>query len=111
MNDKNRRVKARFEPDVRFDVEAIPFRAAQTTELEQLKNLLLQERLRQVTDPAQNALLRRAANDAAALAWLTPFPLLLFPALLDEKARAAQVQGKRQARVRRRSQNLMLRAA
>jgi hypothetical protein len=53
------------------------------------------------------AALRRAANEAAALAWFTPFPLLFFPALLEEKARAALRQGARQRCVRNRSETLL----
>ena len=55
--------------------------------------------------------LRRAANDAAALAWVTAYPLLVFPALLEEKVRAALRQYGRQAGIRRRSANLLLQAA
>ena len=48
--------------------------------------------------------MRRAANEAAALAWLTPFPLLVLPALLDEKAEAARRQAERQQTVTKRGQ-------
>jgi hypothetical protein len=111
MNDNYARVRTRFAPQVRFEVETVPFRAGQTTELEQLKERLLRQYLQNNPSPDQNAPLRRAANDAAALAWLTPVPLLLFPALFEEKARAALVQRGRQARVRQRSLNLLLEAA
>jgi len=111
MNETYTRVRTRFAPQVRFHVETVPFRAGQTTELERLKERLLGEFLQSNTDPAQNTPLRRAANDAAALVWLTPVPLLLFPALFEEKARAALIQRGRQARVRRRSLNLLLEAA
>ena len=111
MNDNYARVRTRFAPQVRFEVETVPFRAGQTTELEQLKERLLRQYLQNNPGPDQNAPLRRAANDAAALAWLTPVPLLLFPALFEEKARAALVQRGRQARVRQRSLNLLLEAA
>jgi hypothetical protein len=55
--------------------------------------------------------LRRAANEAAGLAWFTPFPLLFFPGLLEEKARAALRQGARQRYVRDMSENLLEEAA
>lgn len=104
-------IQARFGPEVRFDVPTVPFRATETTELEALKNRLLRQLLEKTTDPGQNTVLRRAANDAAALAWLTRFPLLVFPALLEEKAQTALLQRQRQAGIRRRSLNLMLNAA
>lgn len=100
-------VRTRFGPDVRFDAPVAPFRATETTALEELKKKLLRRLLDETTEAGQNILLRRAANDAAALAWLTQFPLLVFPALLEEKARAALVQYDRQAAIRRRSPQLL----
>ena len=49
--------------------------------------------------PELNAPLRRAANDAAALAWATVFPLLVFPVLFEEKTEAALRRAERQARI------------
>lgn len=111
MKETNRQVPARFARDVRFDVKTTPFRAEQTGELEQLKNRLLKQLLDEAPDADQVLLLRRAANEAAALAWITRFPLLLFPELLQEKIRAARRQCERQARVRQRSRKLLLEAA
>jgi hypothetical protein len=53
-------------------------------ELERLKNRLLREALLVEPSPALVAPLRRAANEAAALAWLEPYPLLAFPELFRE---------------------------
>ncbi|MGD1086139.1 MAG: hypothetical protein ABSA47_15500 [Verrucomicrobiota bacterium] len=107
---RQNKVETWFQPETRFDVTpvpAVPFRGTQETELDRLKARLLRELLDQTVDPQLYAPLRRAANEAAALAWFTPFPLLLFPALLEEKARAARQQGARQRRIRIRSQNLL----
>src|SRR5579884_4081534 len=101
-NKLNETIRTRFGPDVRFEVPTAPFRATETTALEELKKRLLRELLGQTNEPGQNILLRRAANDAAALAWLTQYPLLVFPALLEEKARAALLQYERQQGVRQR---------
>ncbi|HEX4646895.1 MAG TPA: hypothetical protein VH598_14930 [Verrucomicrobiae bacterium] len=107
MNKTYKQVRTRFGPDVGFEVEAIPFRATQTTELERLKERLLLKLLAQTSAPEQNALLRRAANEAAALAWATLYPLLFFPTLLEEKARTALNQAQTQERVRRHSLTLL----
>jgi hypothetical protein len=107
MNKACQRVPTRFAREVRFELKPAPFRAAQTTALDELKERLLRARLQTVTDPEQNALLRRAANEAAALVWLSPFPLLLFPELLEEKARAAFRRQRHQTEVRRDSENLL----
>jgi hypothetical protein len=81
----------------------VPFRGALEGELDYLKARLLKEQLTRATEPALNPLLRRAANEAASLAWFTPFPLLVFPLLLEEKAEAARRQQARQRQIRRRS--------
>jgi len=87
-------------------VPAAPFRAIQETGLERLKNRLLREFLYEAR-PGANVYVRRAANEAAALAWVTPYPLLVFPALFEEKAGAALLQVERQKDVRRRSLELL----
>jgi len=69
-----------------------------------LKERLLQELLAQAADrPELNPAFRRAANDALSLAWVTPFPLLFLPALLEEKAAEARQRMERQDRVRERT--------
>ena len=110
---RRNKVSARFQPETRFEVipvPSVPFRGTQETELERLKARLLQQLLDQIPDEERNTLLRRAANEAASLAWFTPFPLLFFPSLLEEKARAAQQQGARQRYVLDQSENLLAEA-
>jgi hypothetical protein len=46
-------------------------------------------------------LLRQAANDAAAVAWTAPYPLLVLPELFREKVAAARRYGAKQASLRR----------
>ena len=111
MKKTNERVRTRFAPAVRFNVAPVSYRATETTALEKLKDRLLRQLLEQTTDPAENTILRRAANDAAALAWVTRYPLLVFPTLLEEKAQTATLQCQRQAGIRQRSLNLLLEAA
>src|SRR4051794_33178272 len=70
--------------------------ATVTVELERLKRCLLFEHTRVVADSEVQTRLRRAADDAASIAWATPYPLLVLPTLLDEKLsearRKAEVQ-------------------
>lgn len=110
MNRNERRVPTRFEPETRFELHTAPaanFRVTQETELERLKHRLLRERLRRTANVTLNVNLRRAANEAAALAWVTAFPLLVFPGLFEEKVRTAQLQAARQSQVRARSEELL----
>jgi len=61
--------------------------------LERLKKELLFQRLGDA--PRLNSYLRRAANEAAPC-MVTPYPLLVFPALFEEKADLALAQAVRQ---------------
>ncbi len=97
-----------FGPETRFELKPVvaPFRVTEETELERLKLRLLAEQLVKVEDLQLNAPLRRAANEAAAVAWASRFPLLVFPALFEEKALGARLQVQKQRQVRARSQAL-----
>ena len=110
MNGTNAKVPTRWGPDTRFEVRPLPsapFRALEETVLERLKDRLLREYLYEEAETRAYGYVRRAANEAAALAWVTRFPLLLFPALFEEKARAARLQAERQESVRQRSLELL----
>jgi len=94
--------RTRFSP--RFKPRpAAPFRGAPEAALERLKTRLLSEALALNTDPDFDGALRRAANEAAGLAWSTWYPLLVFPALFEEKAQTAARQAVRQAELREES--------
>ena len=109
MNNRYK-VVAEFGPETRFELKPTtpaPFRDVHETRFERLKNHLLEERLGEVWNPEHNSWVRRAANEAAALAWVTPYPLLVFPALFEEKAGAALLYAERQAHVREASRELL----
>jgi hypothetical protein len=109
-NTNKTRVRTEFRPETRFELRPAPpaaFRAAQETEFERLKNQLLAEQLAGAPALELNPPLRRAANEAAALAWDTIFPLLVFPVLFEEKTAAALRQAERQARIYAGSRELL----
>ena len=110
MNKNEVWVSAKFGPETRFEVRPAPpapFRATQETEFERLKSRLLARHLAAAPAPELNPPLRRAANDAAALAWATLYPLLVFPVLFEEKIEAALRQAECQARIFRSSRELL----
>ena len=110
MKTNYRRVPTEFGPETRFVVEPLPagpFRAVRENNFETLKRKLLAERLGETFEPSLNSQLRRAANEAAALAWVTSYPLLVFPTLFDEKAEAAERFVERQAQILERSRELL----
>ena len=102
MKKTENRLRAEFAPETRFELRPVPpapFRATLEDQFERLKKELLARELARTAAPDLNVPLRRAANEAAAIAWHTLFPLLVFPALFEEKAGAARHQVKRQARI------------
>jgi len=110
MNANYRRVPTEFGPETRFTIEpvpAAPFRAVQENNFEELKRRLLAERLEESLESEFSSQLRRAANEAAALAWVTSYPLLVFPVLFEEKTEAATRVAERQAQVYQRSRELL----
>jgi len=110
MNGNEIRVPARFGPETRFEVRPappVPFRAVVDTEFERLKNRLLARELAGAPAAELNPPLRRAANEAAALAWATVVPLLVFPVLFEEKIAAALRHADRQARILESSRELL----
>ncbi|MBL9166950.1 MAG: hypothetical protein JNN07_04350 [Verrucomicrobiales bacterium] len=78
-------------------VVPLPERAEQ---LGKLKDQMLGGMLSKTSDPALQARYRWAAEDAAALAFVTPWPNLFFPVLFAEKATEAQLRAKRQSRIK-----------
>jgi hypothetical protein len=111
MKTRNNAVPTEFGPNTRFAppivAAPVPFRGAVENELERLKERLLAKELARTTNLDANVLLRRAANEALALVWLTPYPLLLLPTLFEEKARIARRHVGRQALIRERSSELL----
>jgi hypothetical protein len=89
----------------------LPFRALQETELEQLKERLLRQALEYAPTGEYYAPLRRAANEAAALAWATPFPLLFLPTLFEELGAAAKAHTRQQTEIMKRSRKWLTQAA
>jgi hypothetical protein len=93
---------AEFAPETRFELRPAPpapFRANLENEFERLKAQLLAEKLFLAKSPKLYAPLRRVANEAAAVAWATLFPLLVFPVLFEEKIEALKRQTRRQTRI------------
>ncbi|MDR3378231.1 MAG: hypothetical protein P4M10_06055 [Verrucomicrobiae bacterium] len=111
MNRTTNKLRAEFEPETRFELRptpAAPFRATQETEFERLKNRLVTEALLATARAELNPAIRRAANEAAALAWVTYYPLLVFPTLFEEKTRNAVRQAARQAHIYANSPELVV---
>jgi hypothetical protein len=88
-----------------------PFWRTDDTAVDRLKNRLLRAELEAATGAALVVALRRAANEAASIAWLEPFPLLVLPGLFAEKAAAAHRSLSPQSGDRTRSTHAMEEAA
>ncbi len=89
-----------------YDI-TVPYVRTQEHPLEVLKNRLLREVLSATQEAGLLAPVRRAANEAAALAWMEPFPLLVFPELFAEKILTANSRVRQQRHVRTRTARLL----
>ena len=109
MNNLSRRTSAPlFSPTLHPGRLAPHARVARSmAALEELTEQLVQEKASAAWDADQLASLRRAADDAAALAWGSAYPLLVLPELFAEKADEAFMQSERQREIRRRSRALI----
>jgi hypothetical protein len=110
MNENPKPLPARFDSEVRFELTPrLETRARDSTldEFEQLKARLLKPVLSKTPDVGLRRQLRLAANEAAALAWTTPFPLLLLPELIREKTSAVHEYAVRQEQVQHASEELL----
>ncbi len=104
------RVPMQFGPNVEFEVTPVPqaqARSALAARFGKLQDLLLQQLLQEAQDSPLRSHLTQAANEAAALAWTTPYPLLVLPGLLEEKAQEARFRAERQHRIQVTSQEIL----
>ena len=88
MNPNKTKVPTVFGPETRFRVTPVPnvpLWVTREQRFELLKERLLRECLDQMPEPEANSQIRRAANEAAAVALVTCYPLLVFPTLFEEK--------------------------
>ncbi len=111
MNTNYKRLRTTFAPETRFEIKPTPpapFRVTHETRFERLKNELLNEKISEVLEARLTSPLRRAANEAAALAWITAYPLLVFPGLFEEKATEALLHEGRRELVLQRSRDLLV---
>jgi hypothetical protein len=109
MTKKTTTAKARSGPETLFQAAApaAPFRALQQDRFERLRAKLVEEKLEALFVASEAGLIQRAANEAAALAWVSPFPLLVFPALFEENYERALLRQERQDQVWQRSRELL----
>ncbi len=102
------RLEPKFEPDVRFELEA---RDRNNAAFTRLRERLLTTLLAQTPDTYRRDYVENAVTEAEALAWATAHPLLVFPALAEEKALEANKRADRQETIRRKSEGFLRRAA
>ena len=107
MKNKKIALQAEFGAETRFELQpGALFSATPEGTFERLKDRLLAGRIEE-SGAEWKTPLRDAAGEAAALAWTTPIPLLVFPVLFEEKAATAILQSRRQARILKRSRELL----
>ena len=96
------RATATFEDFETCPLLPSPRRGQLEQQLEQLKQQLLVPVLNSFESAALVQELRWVANEAAALAWFSVCPVLVLPALMEEKLRTALTRWERQEQIRQR---------
>jgi len=82
-------------------------RVVRLQQLDELKRRLLQQYIYQLPEVEYVPAVRRAVEEAAALAWSTPVPHLFLPELLAEKVAGAKEWVDRQRKIRERSRQII----
>ena len=90
-----------FELPPRFERQELESRFAG------LKDELLDGLLDQTDTIELRRRFKQVANEAAGIAWTTEFPLLVFPALLDELAKRERERASRQRAIRAKTEHLI----
>lgn len=104
------RVTIEFAEETRFEVPLkkgglpLPFVEAR---FGQYKRRLVGRLVRQYREAEIRRRLRHAVLEAEALAWATPYPLLVMQELAEEKVRTARCHARRQTRIRARSEAIL----
>jgi hypothetical protein len=113
MNATKHRLPARFEAETRFEVEVpiAPSRGKMEQHLETLKDRVMEKMVAEAPVDTPLETLRHAVSEAATLAWMTSYPLLVLPVLAEEKVAAARRKAGLQERIRERSAHFMELAA
>ena len=99
MKPNKTKVPTIFGPEIRFNISPIPNTpvwATREARFDRLKERLLLASLNRFKDREANCRIRRAANEAAALALVTSYPLLVFPLLFEERIECALASGDEQ---------------
>jgi hypothetical protein len=105
-----RKLQTYFDPDTEFEAPLLEGEPLRRT-FAGLHDTLVTETLETTETLALHTPLKQAANEAAGLAWTTPYPLLVFPGLFNEKADGVRRQQKRARRIKAQSAELLMEAA
>jgi len=98
-----------FGPETRFEVRpgGMPLRAEQSAAFAHVKDRLVDSALSDLWEEPVAGQVKSLANEAEALAWVTPYPVLMFPALFEEKLALALRRARRQEQVRAETRELL----
>ena len=107
---RDRSLPAQWAADVAFELTPVP--GAVPPEMVRIKFMELQsglvkDCLGETRNPIVRGGIHSAANEAAALAWMTAYPLLVMPVLFHEKARETRRRLDKQQSVSMRTERLI----
>jgi hypothetical protein len=86
----------------------MPLRAEQSAAFGPVREKLVDMALSELWEGPAAGQVMSVANEAEALAWITPYPVLMFPALFEEKLASALHRARRQEQVRAETREIIL---
>jgi hypothetical protein len=104
-----RKLQTYFDPDTEFEAPLFEGETLKRT-FAGLQDNLVTEALGETETLALHGPLKQAANEAAGLAWTTPFPLLVFPTLFNEKVETARQRVERAQRIKAQTADFVMEA-
>jgi hypothetical protein len=114
MKTQRIELNTRFKPETAFPLTVnrrVLQRSLESRRFEVLKRGLVKAQLQADGAGHFERWVRLAADEAAALAWATPYPMLVLPGLLEERVTQARARAQRQWEIQERSRPLIALAA
>jgi hypothetical protein len=105
----NEKLNTYFEPHEEFEAPLLRGEPLKES-FADLQEALVTETLHETETLALHGRVKQAANEAAGLAWTTPFPLLVFPTLFNENVERVRQQDERGRRIKAKSADLVMEA-
>lgn len=101
-----KKLRPYFDPETEFETEILSGEPLKET-FATLHEALVAQTIQETETLGLHPRVKQAASEAAGLAWTTGFPLLVFPALFQEKVHRARREQEKAQRIKAETAELM----